>query len=329
MSAEDDKIRALSRERGELRNRDVADALGISRQAAYKRLRAMVERGELVREGAGRGVRYLPTAARARYPTEGLAEEQVWEDLEQRAPALARLEGNARNVFNYALTELVNNAIDHSGADAVEVEVREEGAEVILEVIDRGVGTFVHLRDELGLASELDALQELSKGKTTTMPERHTGERIFFTSKAADRFELRSGALGWIVDNRLGDMAVEQLSEPVRGTHVLFAAVPETVRDLTALFEEYTDDYELSKTRTVVKLFAIGVRFISRSEAKRLVRGLDGFRQVVLDFQGVTAVGQGFADEVFRVWAKEHPETELVPVNMIGPVEYMVRRVIG
>jgi anti-sigma regulatory factor (Ser/Thr protein kinase) len=332
VSADDDKIRALLDERGELRNRDVAEALGITRQAAYKRLRGMVERGELVPEGAGRSARYVPTAsarAHARYPTEGLAEEQVWEDLVERVPALARLSGNARNVFNYALTELVNNAIDHSGSDVVEVEVREEGTAVILEVIDRGVGTFAHLRDELGLPSELHALQELSKGKTTTMPERHTGEGIFFTSKAADRFELRSGALGWIVDNQLGDTAVEQLSVPVRGTHVLFAADPETVRDLTELFQEYTENYEFSKTRTVVKLFAIGVRFISRSEAKRLVHRLDEFREVVLDFQGVTAIGQGFADEVFRVWAKEHPETELVPVNMIEPVEFMVRRVIG
>ena len=45
-------------------------------------------------------------------------------------------------------------------------------------------------------------------------------------------------------------------------------------RDLGKIFEEYTDNYEFVRTKTVVKLFAIGVRFVSRSEAKRLVRGL-------------------------------------------------------
>ena len=309
----------------------MVELLGISRQAAHKRLRTLVERGELVPVGAGRGARYVaPRSAktRATYRTAGLAEERVWEDLVTRSPALGALEGNARNVFNYALTELVNNAIDHSGSADVEVEVREEGKELVIEVLDHGVGVFDHLRRELGLASAVEGLQELSKGKTTTMPDRHTGEGIFFTSKIADRFELHGGDLAWLVDNVRGDMAVERREE-LHGTRAVFAADPATVRDLTELFEEYTEDYEFSKTRTVVKLFAIGVRFISRSEAKRLVHGLEKFREVILDFDGVTAIGQGFADEVFRVWAREHPETKLVPVNMIEPVEFMVRRAVS
>lgn len=87
-----------------------------------------------------------------------------------------------------------------------------------------------------------------------------------------------------------------------------------------------TDDYELTRTRTVVKLFAIGTEFVSRSEAKRLVHGLEKFREVVLDFTGVEMVGQGFADEVFRVWAREHPEVRLIPIAMNEPVTFMVER---
>ena len=329
MARTEEAIRALLRERGEVRNRDVAESLGISRQAAHKHLRAMVGRGELVPEGVGRGAKYVaPPSATTRlvYRTAGLAEESVWEDLVRRVPAIAALDGNARDVFNYALTELVNNAIDHSGSEVVHVEVREEDRLLVIEVVDHGVGAFAHVRRELALGSELEAIQELSKGKTTTMPERHTGEGIFFTSKVADRFEMHSGELAWIVDNVRRDVAVEQRAEPLAGTRVVFAADPGAARDLRAVFEEYTEDYEFSKTRTVVKLFTIGVRFISRSEAKRLVHGLEKFREAVLDFEGVTAVGQGFADEVFRVWAKAHPETRLVPVNMIEPIAFMVRR---
>lgn len=325
----DGQIRALLRARGELRNRDVASALEISRQAAHKRLRAMVQRGELVRRGAGRGTRYVAAAsvpAHFVYRTEGLAEERVWQELVRDVPMLAALEGNGLDVFNYALTELVNNAIDHSSSDIVEIEVRREDNQIAIEVVDHGVGIFSHLRRGLGLASELEALQELSKGKATTMPERHTGEGIFFTSKAADRFELHSGELAWLVDNERADMAVEQRSEPLAGTRAVFVADPDATPELVALFASYTNDHEFSKTRTVVKLFAIGVRFISRSEAKRLLHGLDRFREVILDFGGVTAIGQGFADEVFRVWARDHPDTRLVPVNMADPVAFMVRR---
>jgi hypothetical protein len=158
------------------------------------------------------------------------------------------------------------------------------------------------------------------------MPSRHTGEGIFFTSKASNRFEIVSGELQWIVDNRRGDMAVGELDPPERGTRVRVQIDPDDARDLGAVFAEYTEDLEFSRTRTVVRLFAIGTEFVSRSEAKRLVRGLERFREVVLDFRGVRLVGQGFADEVFRVWSSKHPEVRLTPVGMSVPVAFMVER---
>ncbi|MDX2342804.1 MAG: STAS-like domain-containing protein [Acidimicrobiia bacterium] len=84
----------------------------------------------------------------------------------------------------------------------------------------------------------------------------------------------------------------------------------------------------MSKTRTVVRLFAIGTEFVSRSQAKRLVNGLEKFREVVLDFKGVDLVGQGFADEVFRVWAREHPDVKLIPTDMNDAAAFMVERAI-
>ena len=85
---------------------------------------------------------------------------------------------------------------------------------------------------------------------------------------------------------------------------------------------------EFNKTRAVIRLFAIGTDFVSRSQAKRLVHGLEAFREVVFDFNGVNLVGQGFADEVFRVWAKEHPEVQLIPTDMNDAVAFMVERAI-
>jgi uncharacterized protein (DUF1330 family) len=85
---------------------------------------------------------------------------------------------------------------------------------------------------------------------------------------------------------------------------------------------------KLEGTLTIrpVRLFELGTRFISRSEARRLVSGLDRFREVILDFEGVESVGQGFADEVFRVWAPAHPDVTITTVNMSEPVAFMVSR---
>ncbi len=324
------KIDSLFQGGHSLRAGEVAVALGVTRQTAHRHLRELVAAGCLVVEGAGRSTRYRKTnpVDERRYGTGGLEEDRVWSDMSAPGMVASDLPKAAETVLHYVLTELVNNAIDHSGAEEVEVRVARVDLTIELEVSDQGVGIFRHVRDKLDLDSELHALQELSKGKTTTMPSRHTGEGIFFSSKAANRFLIESGELRWIVDSRKNDMAVGTLDPPVFGTTVRAEVESENPNDLTEVFAEYTRDLEFSRTRTVVRLFAIGTEFVSRSEAKRLVHGLEKFREVVLDFEGVDLVGQGFADEVFRVWAHQHPEVLLIPTGMSKPIAFMVERAI-
>jgi hypothetical protein len=50
---------------------------------------------------------------------------------------------------------------------------------------------------------------------------------------------------------------------------------------------------------------------------------------VVLDFTGVEMIGQGFADEIFRVFAEAHPSVHLTPVNYNDTVKNMIRHVGG
>ena len=307
----------------------VARALGVSRQAAHARLKALVESGRVVREGVARATRYrLPAAERweRSFPLAGLAEDRVLQQMVAEDAAIGRLTGEAEGLVAYVVTELVNNAIDHSSGNQVRVSAEQRDTLLLLEIEDDGVGAFAHVRDGLSLPSELAAVQELSKGKTTTDAEHHTGEGLFFTSKAVHFFRLASGAQAWIVDNRREDMAIAAVEPPLQGTFASVEIELADVRSLAMLFDEYTLDYAFAKTRTVVRLFAIGVRFVSRSEAKRLLHGLDRFREVVLDFRGVEGVGQGFADEVFRVWAGAHPSVSLDPVNMNEPIAFMVER---
>jgi len=75
-----------------------------------------------------------------------------------------------------------------------------------------------------------------------------------------------------------------------------------------------------------VKLGVLGTGLVSRAEARRLTAGLAKFTHVTLDFSGVEVVGQGFCDEVFRVFARAHPAIELEPVGMNDAVAFMVAR---
>ena len=321
-------IRLLAADLPSVSSGDVARAAGVTRQAAHYHLSRMVENGELLRTGAGRGTRYVRNAdLDRRYPIRGLEEDHVWREATGALPMIVGAEPNVRSILTYAFTEMLNNAIDHSRGEEARVMAWTSGP-FVFEVHDDGVGVYRHLRERLGLEDDLAALQQLVKGRETTAPDRHTGEGIFFTSRAADRFELDANGLRWTVDAARQDHAVGEAPDHP-GTRVRWEVDPVTRRALDEVFTPFVDPDSLRFERTVVplRLFETEGRFVSRAEAKRLGRSLDRFREAVLDFSGIDEIGQGFVDELFRVWARGHPQTRLVPINMSSVVERIVRRV--
>jgi anti-sigma regulatory factor (Ser/Thr protein kinase) len=323
-----DVIRLLLAERPSISTGDVVAATGLTRQAVHYHLSEMTRTGQLVRTGAGRGTRYRRHTRFSRtYSLAGLAEDRVWEEVRESVPEVAGSSENVRSVLGYAFTEMLNNAIEHSGGTEARVTWWVEPESIVFEIADDGDGLFVHVRQRLRLPDDFAVIQELSKGKLTTDPEHHTGEGIFFTSRVLDRFELHSGDLRWIVDNVRGDQAVGEVPRR-RGTRIRGDLSRTTERTLQGVFDAHADPETFAFTRSsvVVPLFQSGDRFLSRSEARRISHRLEAFDEVVLDFSGVQEVGQGFVDELFRVWAREHPATRLVPVKMSGAVERMVRR---
>jgi len=321
-------IRVLVADRGSIRAGEVAEMAGVTRQAAHYHLVKLVGSGELRRVGAGRGSRYFADAdLDLSYPLEGLEEDRVWDEVVGDVPQIRDASANVRSIMRYAFTEMLNNAIDHSGGTGARVKVWA-GDHLSFEMIDDGIGAFRHVRERLGLPDDLAALQQLSKGRETTAPERHSGEGIFFTSKAVDRFDLDANLLRWIVDNSIGDQAVGDAPEHA-GTRVRCDIDTATRRTLEEVFAPFVDERSLRFDRTVVSLalFETEGRFVSRSEAKRVGTRLERFSEAVLDLSGIDEVGLAFVDELFRVWAAEHPETRLVPINMSPAVERVVRRV--
>lgn len=309
----------------------VAEAAGITRQAAHYHLSHMVEAGELFLRGAGRGAHYVVATAFARtYPTAGLQEDAVWREVVAATPELEALPVNVRSILAYAFTEMMNNAIDHSRGENADVRFWISREAIAFEILDDGIGAFRSVRERMELPNDLAALQEIEKGKATTAPDRHTGEGIFFTSRAVDVFLLESGELRWTVDNLRDDIAVGD-AEARRGTRVRSEISPDSERILSKIFDQYTVEVDVpafQRTSVRVRLFEVGERFVSRSEAKRLASRLEGFEEVELDFDGIQEVGQGFVDELFRVWARDHPRTTLLPINASAAVRWTISRAV-
>lgn len=309
-----------------------------SRQSVALELRKLVSEGRLIKGGSTRGSFYLlpdninkiGSSVEKKLINKNLEEHEVFNDIKKQSIAIKNLQENVYSIVEYSFDEMFNNAIEHSGSKNIEVNAREQLGIFSFEIKDRGIGVFRNLMEKRHLKSELEAIQDLLKGKITTSPHAHSGEGIFFTSKAVDIFVLES--FGWRlrVDNLIKDVFVEEIKSLERGTKVKCSIATDSNRHLNEIFERYQTNKEemaFDKTEVRIKLFAMGTIYISRSQARRVLLGLEKFKTVIMDFDRVPTIGQAFADEIFRVFLINNPKINIVPTNMNKAVEFMVKRV--
>ena len=325
-------IRQYVENAGSAAGPELAAHFGISQQAVSLHLRKLIAAGQVFKTGSTRAARYFPAdaAPEARrikqdLKLEGLDESVVYENI-AISQNLTRLPANVEAIVHYAFTEMLNNAIDHSMTDRCTIEVSADSAKVSFSVKDGGIGAFYSIAEKFELEDESAAMIELIKGKTTTMPEAHSGEGIFFVSRSADRFILRSHRLQIEWDQDRDDVFVSD-RRFMKGTLVQFELRKDSRTRLENVFAEFAPeeyDFQFQKTRVLVKL--LRQDYVSRSEAKRLLHNLDKFSEIELDMRGVKNVGQGFGDEIFRVFASAHPDITIRAINTSGAVEAMLRQ---
>lgn len=312
-------------------SRVAAERFAITRQAVNKHLTRLKKEGCIVEVGQtkGRSYKLAPQSHwnKTYQIVADLAEDVVWTD--DIRMALGELPDNAMNIWHHGFTEMFNNAIDHSAGTFINVEVRKTAASSEMYITDNGVGIFRKIQQALGLLDERHAILELSKGKLTTDPKRHSGEGIFFTSRMFDSFRILSG--GAFFSHQHGedeDWLLENPS-PAHGTTVFMALDNHTSRTTKKVFDEYVsgEDYDFSKTVVPVKLAQYGNdKLISRSQAKRVLARIELFKTVIFDFREVETIGQAFADEIFRVFAAAHPDIKMTPIHTSEEVERMIVR---
>ncbi|MCB2189120.1 MAG: DUF4325 domain-containing protein [Deltaproteobacteria bacterium] len=308
----------------------LAEEFGFSRQTANAHLKALLRDEVIKAEGHTRARVYslenTYNINRA-YIRKDLQEDRVWSELV--APVVGDLPDNVRDIWRYGVTEMVNNAIDHSGSVSVYVFVVRNALYTSCWVIDNGEGIFHKIAAELGLYDQREAILELAKGKLTTDPERHTGEGIFFASRMFDLFYIYSGKLSYShhIDHEFDYL--EENYRDGRGTTIFMRLFNDSKRIPREVFDRFAmpDEFTFAKTVVPVRLAQYeGEKLVSRSQAKRLYQRFEKFRYVTLDFEGVTEIGQAFADELFRVFTNEHPTVELAATNTTDLVAKMIAR---
>lgn len=248
--------------------------------------------------------------------------------------AVCDLPNNVKRIWQYAFTEMMNNAIDHSEASEVIITLSKNYLNLKILLMDNGIGIFKKIKEYCHYDSLDDAVQELFKGKLTTDSQNHSGEGIFFTSRSLDSFAAISDGKIFSHDKyfesirNLKDSTVLKDWEKRKGTVIFMVLSNYSNKSLREVFDTFADvNGGFTKTHIPIKNI-YEVDPVSRSQAKRLCNRFDDFQEVELDFKGIEEIGQGFAHEIFVVFQNRHKEIKLIPVNVTEAVQKMINHVL-
>ncbi|OHA84097.1 MAG: hypothetical protein A2937_02785 [Candidatus Yonathbacteria bacterium RIFCSPLOWO2_01_FULL_47_33b] len=338
-----EKILKIAKQKGLLKSAYFVAAFSVTRQYVSKMLSELVAEGKLIKIGSTRNAAYVlpeyadshPDTIENRYTkkleNKSLEEHKVLDDVERSFLPFKKLPENIKSIFTFAFSEMLNNAIEHSKSEIIQVTVLLKDNELSFVIDDYGVGVYRNIMRKRNLNSEIEAIQDLLKGKMTTAPKLHSGEGIFFTSKVGDLFVLDSYGYQYIADNKIKDIFVKKIKGIKKGTKVSFKINIKDKHHLNDIFKKYTNlaedsDYGFDKTEIRVRLYTMGGVHISRSQARRVLSGLEKFRIIVMDYDRVPMIGQAFADEVYRVFQEKRPDIVIQDTNMNEAVKFMVER---
>ena len=313
----------------------VVETFGISSNTVFRYIREMVAEGALIKTG---NKKYTLGGEQTDFQY-ALADSSIDEQIiynKDLAVFFAGLPENVRQIWDYAFMEMFNNVIEHSAGDTSFVRIIRNSLYTRMFICDNGIGIFKSISDYFQYAHTEDAVLSLFKGKLTTDPENHSGEGIFFTSQLMDIFAAVSSGqiftrnnlslVTELVNSPVSETVSRVLSQP--GTTVLMQLSNSSPRKASDIFDSYADD-DFGFTKTVLPMKSIAAYGFpaSRSHARRICAGIDRFKAVTLDFDGISAMGQGFAHEIFVVFQKKHPDIKIDYINACEDVEKMILHV--
>ncbi len=305
-----------------------SETFEITRAAVYGYLRDMEKKGIVKKNGK----QYVLNEEVHKFNyvrTNEMEESEIYvKDLQR---FLLELDDNIQSIWEYAISEMLNNAIDHSMADLILITISKSYLYTTVSIYDNGIGIFKKIKEYYHYDSLDTAIMELFKGKLTTDTENHSGEGIFFTSRVMDVFGAFSdGKL--FSHNNYSDVvkSIDSDKVPSKGTLIIMRLSNFSKKKLRDIFDTYADvDGGFTKTSIpLCHIYPNGYP-ISRSQAKRLTHRFDDFEEIELDFEGIRDVGQGFAHEIFVVFQKKHPEVRLTAKNTNEAVSKMLHHVLN
>jgi len=293
----------------------------ISLPAVYKHIDRLVSDNKIQKKAG----RFILKSKQYKYVfniNKTLSEDAVWEKEIKK-----HFSGSAQNIWQiwiYGFLEIFNNAIEHSKGKKIYVVISDNSIFTSISISDDGIGIFKNIKTNFNLIDEKEALLELAKGKRTTDRKRHSGQGIFFTSKIFDTFLINSNGITF---NSIFDNNNIKIEKQKYSTCVYMSLANNSVKKIKDIFNEFSTEIPGDFDKTVVPiLLANSSDLVSRSQARRVLSGLELFKEVTLDFKDIEYIGQAFADEIFRVFPNMNLNTSISYINANNDVINMINR---
>ncbi len=176
--------------------RRVAQAYGISRQAANRHLDSLVDAGVLDQAGHTRArayaLRRVAAISRELRVTPVLTPGRVWDD--HVVPLLAGDRATLRETCRGFFQEVVENAVAHAGASWISFDLATTAREIELSVRDDGRGVFHALAEKHRLGtprSAAEAFVERARARSTGF----AGTTLMLLARGMDAFSIASSGL--------------------------------------------------------------------------------------------------------------------------------------
>ena len=307
----------------------VAQELKVSTNTVNTYLKELLEQNIIVKQK--RGIYELVKTAHD-YPlrrSEGHLDTDTYAFEVCLKPHISMHDKNVQDIWAYTFSEMTNNVMDHSEAENLFVRIEQDYLNTRVMLLDDGIGIFEKIKNHFKLPSVEEAICELFKGKLTTDAENHSGEGIFFSSKLMDTFFILSSKKVFTNNKYENERIFDVPSDDGKGTCVLMSLSNFSHKHSKEVFDMYSNiDGGFTRTRIPMKnIFESSP--VSRSQAKRVCNRLERFKEVVLDFEGIDWMGQGFAHQLFVIFRREHPDIALITEHMSEAVEKMYLHVVN
>lgn len=321
--------------------RKTAETFAVSETSVRRYLKSCEEE-RIISVDPTKYCRYILSTVEKTWPLKNdgsLEEDRIF--FSNVRPLLENLPKNVLDIWSYVFAEIMNNAIEHSEATEIKYSLKSDCLYTEVSILDNGIGIFKSIQDfiEKEENKQIDieqAMLELYKGKLTTNPSCHSGEGIFFSSKMLTEFAILS-------DNTIFSFRSDEKEKFVQshlisyytklkkvGTMVVMRLENDTITTSKDVFDSFAPLEEgFIKTLIPMREVCPLGNPVARSQARRILKRLDEFKEVIFDFNGIEFMGQGFADEIFRVFQNAHPDIVLRPINaneaVLGMIQHVIR----